>query len=87
MGKETGQVIPLREEQWRPLCTPAYRGSKIGRIMYSGKSVDMFTGMLIGGNVIHQIVYWDYSPEFFEKVKSRLEENNPGKQFRIVYSD
>ena len=77
-------INPLKKEQIEELKNK--KGQLIGRVMCSGKAVDICSGELVGGNVIYHPVYWDFSKDFFKKVVEFLKENNPDKNFRVEYS-
>jgi hypothetical protein len=82
------RVLPINPHQFQELIEfPMDESQKPARIMCRGKSVNLCTGLLVGGNVIYQMVYWDRPKEFFQRAKAILEENNPGEKFRIEYSD
>jgi len=79
-------VGALNEKQLKMLPQHSDPSHKPVRYMCNGKSVNICTGHLVGGNVINQHVYWDRPPEFHKMVMRFLKENNPNLTFRLVYS-
>lgn len=88
------QLMPLTEEQLNQL--PQTPGKRIVRFMavtdplkpkHSLKSVNLCTGYVYGGNVIHQIVYWDRPTEFIDMALGFLRKNNPGVTIKVIDSE
>lgn len=77
-------ILPLNDNQLAELPKDFDWEAKTVRFMCEGKSVNICTGDMIGGNIIHQYVYWDRPNEFVRLVLKGLRENNPGKAFRSV---
>ena len=61
-------------------------GQLIGRFITDKSSINICTGQLISGNVINQIVYWNYSEQFFNEVLTNLQKDNPEKNIKVIYS-
>ena len=82
-------ISPLSEKQLKELPQDWSSEYKPVRYMCNGKSVNICTGHLVGGNIFNQMVYWDRPPEFHKMVMKFLRENNPNPKltFRLVYSD
>lgn len=77
------RINPLNEHQLKKLPQHLEPSTNPTRIMHNRKSVDITSGLLHGGNVMYQIVYWDRPKEFFDMVLDFLKENNPGATFRL----
>ena len=62
-------------------------GKLILRFMCDGKSIDISYGNLVGGNVIYQVVYWDWTKEAVDYILKCFRENNPGEKITVIYSE
>lgn len=87
------RINPLNEEQLDQL--PQDDGDRIVRFMARvnplqprrPESVNIYTGITEGGNVIYQCVYWDRPTVFVDMVLGFLRQNNPGMTFNVIDSE
>jgi len=82
------RIIALTHDQIEELGKiPLQRDARPVRFMALGKSVQLETGALIGGNVIYHMVYWDWTKERVDRALAMLRANNPGEAMRVDYSN
>lgn len=78
------RINPLNPEQLKSLDNVSSKIYKPVRFVCRGKSVNICTGILEGGNIIYQMVYWDRPPLWVNKVLAFLRQNNPNEKIRIT---
>jgi hypothetical protein len=79
------RINPLTPEQFKSLDNLTNQAHRPVRFVCRKKSVNITNGILEGGNILYQTIYWDRPQSWVKQVLEFLRQNNPNETIKITY--